>query len=119
MTFYVDNTGAINLAENWSTSGRTKHIDVRFHYLREMNEQGMVEIKFVKSEWNVSDIFTKNLSEKLFCHHTETLGIFTRDKEGVSMKESAVSRMNGNLQNCAGGHTTGNAQKTKERRTET
>ena len=41
------------------------------------------------------------------------------DKEGVSMKESAVSCMNGNLQNCAGGHTTGNAQKTKEKRTET
>ena len=104
------------MAENWSTTGRTKHIDIRFHYLREMNEQGMVEIKFVKSEWNVSDIFTKNLSEKLFCHHTETLGIFPRDKEGVSMKESAVSRMNINLQSCTGKHTMGKSQKTKERR---
>ena len=44
MTLYVDNTGAIDLAENWSTTGRTKHIDVRFHYLCEMNERGMVDL---------------------------------------------------------------------------
>ena len=61
------------MAENWSTTGKTKHIDVRLHYLREMIEQGMIQIKFVKSEWNVSDIFTKNLSENLFQQHAETL----------------------------------------------
>jgi len=94
MTLYVDNTGAIDLAENWSTTGRTKHIDVRFHYLREMNERGMVEIKFVKSELNVSDIFTKNLSEKLFHHHAETLGIFPCDKEGVNIDNNVVSHEN-------------------------
>ena len=50
MTLYIDNTGAIDLAESWSTTGKTKYIDVRFHYLREMNEQGMIQIKFVKLE---------------------------------------------------------------------
>ena len=116
MTLYVDNTGAINLAENWSTTGRTKHIDVRFHYLREMSEQGMIEIKFVKSERNVSDIFTKNLSERLFCHHTETLGIFPRDKEGVSIRNTAVSHVNNIIQNCTDEQTTGKSQRTKERK---
>ena len=93
MTLYIDNTGAIDLAENWSTTGKTKHIDVRFHYLREMNEQGMIQIKFVKSEWNVSDIFTKNLSENLFLQHTETLGVIPRDREGVNRSEGVVSRV--------------------------
>ena len=87
------------MAENWSTTGRTKHIDVRFHYLWEMNEQGMIRIKFVKSEWNVSDIFTKNLSEGLFHHHVETLGIIPRDKEGVNIKGEVMSRADRNLLN--------------------
>ena len=99
MTLYVDNTGAIDLAEDWSTTGRTKHINVRFHYLREMNEQGMIRIKFVKSEWNVSDIFMKNLSEGLFHHHVETLGIIPRDKEGVNIRGEVMSRADKNLLN--------------------
>ena len=47
MTVFVDNTGAIELAQNWSTSGRTKHINVRFHYLHELVEQGTMALKFV------------------------------------------------------------------------
>ena len=54
MTMYVDNTGAIDLAKNWSTTGKTKHIDVRFHYLRELVDQGMLDLQFVRSEDNVS-----------------------------------------------------------------
>ena len=73
--------------------GKTKHIDVRFQYLREMNEQGMMQIKFVKSEWNVSDICTKNLSENIFQQHAETLGVIPRDREGVNRREGVVSRV--------------------------
>ena len=83
MTMYVDNTGAIDLAKNWSTTGKTKHIDVRFHYLRELVDQGMLNLKFVRSEDNVSDIFTKNLSAGLFEKHVRQLGISRRNKEGV------------------------------------
>ena len=75
MTVYVDNTGAIELARNWSTSGRTKHIDVRFHYLRKLVEQGMMELKFVRSENNTADIFTKNLPTNLFQQHVSSLGV--------------------------------------------
>ena len=53
----------------------------------------MIQIKFVKSEWNVSDIFTKNLSENLFQQHTETLGVIPRDREGVNRSEGVVSRV--------------------------
>ena len=116
MTLYVDNTGAIDLAENWSTTGRTKHIDVRFHYLREMNERGMVEIKFVKSELNVSDIFTKNLSEKLFHHHAETLGIFPCDKEGVNIDNNVVSHENKGSQGIDKGNVTSDDERFKEER---
>ena len=114
MTLYVDDTGAIDLAENWSTTGRTKHIDVQFHYLHEMNGQGMVEIKFVKSELNVSDIFTKNLSEKLFHHHVETLGIFPCDKEGVNIDNDVVLHENKGSQGIDRGNITSDAERFKE-----
>lgn len=81
MIMYVDNTGAIDLAKNWSTTGRTKHIVVRFHFIRELVENGVIEIKFVKSEDNAADILTKNVSEQFFLKHQFGLGV-QRSKGG-------------------------------------
>jgi hypothetical protein len=67
----MDNTGAIYLANNYTTGQRTKHIDIRDHYLRELVSRGIIKIIFVKSEENDADIYTKNLSEELFERHTE------------------------------------------------
>ena len=65
-----DNTGAIFLVKNQQEVGsRTKHIDVRHHYIREMRERGEVEVMFVRSEKNSSDILTKNVPEKLLTKH--------------------------------------------------
>jgi hypothetical protein len=68
-----DNTGAIDLASNWSTNSNIKHIDVRYHFVRELLEEGTINIEYVKSEENVADIFTKNLSEQLFTKHQKWL----------------------------------------------
>jgi Reverse transcriptase (RNA-dependent DNA polymerase) len=57
MILYCDNAGAIDLARNFSTGGRTKHIDVRHHYLRELIDQGYIKVEFVGTADNVSDIF--------------------------------------------------------------
>lgn len=75
MKLYVDNVSAIELAKNYSTSGRTKHIDVRFHYIREMIEQGMLELVFVPTNSNTSDIFTKNVSTEKYKSHSHNLGV--------------------------------------------
>ena len=74
------------------------------------------EIKFVKSELNVSDIFTKNLSENLFHHHAETLGIIPRNKEGVNVRDKVVSREDNNISNDEGRHVLGQIGRTKEER---
>jgi hypothetical protein len=85
MTIFVDNTGAIHLSNNWSTAPRTKHIALCYHYVCEMIEQGMIEIKFVRSEEKVSEIFTKNLHKGLFEKHQDGLGVgeVCIGKEGV------------------------------------
>ena len=62
----VDNVGAIFMSENTSTSGRTKHVDVRYRYVNEMILDGFLKIQFVKTEENVADIFTKNVSSETY-----------------------------------------------------
>ena len=61
----VDNIGTIFLSENRNSSKRTKHIDIKYHYIREQNDVGLIKVKFVKSEENLVDLFTKNLQGKL------------------------------------------------------
>ena len=56
----VDNVGAIWLANNSSVSERTKHIDLRAHFERDMIKEQVIGIHFVKSAENDSDIMTKN-----------------------------------------------------------
>ena len=67
----VDNVGAIGLSKNLSTSQRTKHIDVRYNFVREFVEEGFIKIIFVKSEENHADIFTKNANREVFEKHVE------------------------------------------------
>jgi hypothetical protein len=69
MSLHIDNTGAIYLANNHSTGPRTKHIDIRIHYVRELIDKGILKTVFVKSEDNDADIYTKNVCEELFNKH--------------------------------------------------
>jgi hypothetical protein len=72
MKIYVENIGAIQLSNNAASGLRTKHIDTRVHYVRELTqgEQKILEIEFVTSEDNQSDTFTKNTSQEVFQRHT-------------------------------------------------
>jgi len=70
---YVDNIGAIFLAENRNSSDRTKHIDMKYHYVRDVIDEGLIAVKFVKSENNLADLFTKNLNGELYEIHSKLL----------------------------------------------
>jgi len=65
----VDNVGAIYMTENKTTSTRTKHVDIRYHFVREFIEDGFIKVVFVRSEDNNADIFTKNVSSDKFETH--------------------------------------------------
>ena len=69
----VDNVGAIYLAKNQVLSQRTKHIGVRYYFVRDYIEDGLVKIIFVKSQNNDADMFTKNLPTELFKKHSENV----------------------------------------------
>ena len=73
ITMYVDNVGAIWLSNNRTTSDRTKHIDIRTSFVKEYQEDGKIIIKFVKSEDNEADIFTKNTTNVIFHNYQQKL----------------------------------------------
>ncbi|GJW67084.1 retrovirus-related pol polyprotein from transposon TNT 1-94 [Tanacetum coccineum] len=61
---YCDNKSAIALCCNNVQHSRSKHIDIRFHFIKEQVENGVVELYFVNTEYQLADIFTKPLAEK-------------------------------------------------------
>lgn len=58
---YCDNTGAQQLVKNPVYHARTKHIDIRHHYVRQIYEESIIELKYISTEDMIADILTKNL----------------------------------------------------------
>ncbi|GJX32050.1 retrotransposon protein, putative, unclassified [Tanacetum coccineum] len=61
---YCDNKSAIILCCNNVQHSRSKHIDIRFHFIKEQVENGVVELYFVNTEYQLADIFTKALGRE-------------------------------------------------------
>ncbi|GJW87993.1 hypothetical protein Tco_0163333 [Tanacetum coccineum] len=61
---YCDNKSAIALCCNNVQHSRSKHIDIRFHFIKEQVENGVVELYFVNTEYKLADIFTKALGRE-------------------------------------------------------
>lgn len=75
MTICVDNQSAIAIANNNKTSKRTKHIDVKYHYIREAIDNEKVRTQFCPSAENIADIFTKPLPREKFVTLRAMLGM--------------------------------------------
>jgi hypothetical protein len=55
------------MADNPIEHSRTKHIDIRHHFLRDHQQKGDIEVYHISTENQLTDIFTKPLDEKTFC----------------------------------------------------
>ena len=71
----TDNQGALALSQNPEFHDRTKHIDIQYHWIREVLESGRVEMHFVGTEDQVADIFTKPLAREKFERFRHELGM--------------------------------------------
>jgi hypothetical protein len=69
MILEMDNKGAVDLVNNYSVGGRTRHMETRQYYLRELKEQGIIVVQWTPGSGNSSDLFTKNLQRKDFNKH--------------------------------------------------
>lgn len=69
MLLEIDNKGTVDLINNWSVGVRTRHVETRQLFLREMKEKGIFKIKWMSGNDNEVDLFTKNLPGPLFEKH--------------------------------------------------
>lgn len=76
VTLLINNISAINLTKNSILNGRNKHIEMRFHYLRELASEGKLKLEYWKNEGQVADLLIKGV----------TIEVFKRLKEYMSMK---------------------------------
>nr|GFB48003.1 ribonuclease H [Tanacetum cinerariifolium] len=72
---YCDSKAAIAISCNPVQHSHTKHIDVRYHFIKEMVEKGIVELFFVETEYQLADMFTKALPEERFKYLVRRLGM--------------------------------------------
>jgi hypothetical protein len=84
---YCDNTAAIALSENSKISQRTKHINVRYHFIRDCVKAGTIEVKWVSTQRQPADLLTKPLGPHIFLRlrptimgtEYETHGVYSLD----------------------------------------
>jgi hypothetical protein len=69
------NESAIRMADNPVEHSRTKHIDNRYHFLRDHQQRGDIEIAYLNTKEQLADIFTKPLDEKTFSKLRNELNI--------------------------------------------
>ena len=70
-----DNTGAIEMARDPKFHARTKHIDIRYHFIREVVADEKIELDYIPGEENPADIFTKPLTRSTFEGFVREIGL--------------------------------------------
>ncbi|GJV20641.1 retrovirus-related pol polyprotein from transposon TNT 1-94 [Tanacetum coccineum] len=87
---FCDNTSAISISNNPVLHSRTKHIDIRYHFIRDHILKGDIELHFVPTDLQLADIFTKPLAEPSFTRLVAELGMLNIISE-VSDKKKALN----------------------------
>ncbi|GJZ87019.1 copia protein [Tanacetum coccineum] len=78
---YCDNKSAISLCCNNVQHSRIKHIDIRYHFIKEQVENGVVELYFIITEYQLADIFTKALGREILEFLINKLGMRSMSPE--------------------------------------
>mmetsp|Transcript_43485 Transcript_43485/g.81431 ORF Transcript_43485/g.81431 Transcript_43485/m.81431 type:complete len:398 (+) Transcript_43485:385-1578(+) len=79
ITIYMDNQGAMFMASNLVTNKRSKHIDLRYHMIRDYINKGIFRLEYISTDKNIADIMTKGL-EKV--KHRMFTKMLLQDTEG-------------------------------------
>ncbi|GJY10679.1 hypothetical protein Tco_0378864 [Tanacetum coccineum] len=82
---YCDNKSVIALCCNNVQHSRAKHIDVHYHLIKDQVENGIVELYFVQTEYQLADIFTKPLPRERFNFLFEKLGMRSMSSETLKL----------------------------------
>jgi hypothetical protein len=77
---YCDNTSAISISKNPVMHSKTKHIPIKYHFLREQVAEKNIRVEYVGTKEQVADIFTKPLPREAFEYLRQRLGVISTPK---------------------------------------
>lgn len=74
-TLFEDNQSCIHIASEPCDQKRLKHLDIRYHFIRECIQAGEIRVEYLPTQKQVADMFTKSLPTRSFQIHRLTLGL--------------------------------------------
>jgi hypothetical protein len=74
-----DNQSCIKMTENPVFHDRSKHIEIRYHFICDMVQRGALKLQYISTDEQVADVMTKPLSRVKFEHFRDKLGIVRKD----------------------------------------
>jgi hypothetical protein len=74
-TIHCDNQSCVNLSKNPVFHDRSKHIEIKYHYIRDMVQRKTVHVQYLSTHEQIADIFTKPLAKTKFEYFHERLGL--------------------------------------------
>jgi hypothetical protein len=77
ITIHYDNTSAISISKNLVLHSKTKHIPIKYHFLREKVTNRVVQLNYIPSIEQIDDIFTKSLAMTPFGYLRQKLEVIT------------------------------------------
>ena len=75
VVLYVDNKSAIALCKNPVHHDRSKHINIRYHYIRDCVEEGKLEVNYICTDDQLADILTRSLGLQKFVKMRRRIGV--------------------------------------------
>lgn len=75
VVMFCDNTSAINISKNPVMHSKTKHIAIKYHFVRELVQDKEIRLEYVNSKEQIADIFTKPLPKDAFLYLRGKLGV--------------------------------------------
>ena len=80
MTLLCDNISAINISKTPIQQNKTKHIEIRHHFIRDLVEDKKIKLEYIHTEKQLADIFTKALDASRFENLRSSLGLCVIDQ---------------------------------------
>jgi hypothetical protein len=77
---YCDNTSVISISKNLVMHSKTKHIPIKYHFLREQVSENNIRVEYVGTKEQVTKIFTKSLPREAFEYFRERLRVISTPK---------------------------------------